>query len=63
MLDRAISGYISYVFQEKPDLKEQFAGFTYYPNTVSFGNATNSGAPVLFGGYEYRPEEMSRRAD
>ena len=63
MLDRAISGYIPYIFHEKPELKEQFAGFTYYPNTVSFGGSTNSGTPAIFGGYEYTPEKMNRRAD
>ena len=52
-LDRAISGYIPYIFHENPDLKEQFAGFTYYPNTFSFGPGTTSAARAEFGGYEY----------
>lgn len=63
MLDRAISAYIPYFFQEKPELAQQFDGFTYYPNTLSFGGHTNMGAPALFGGYEYTPEEMNRRSD
>lgn len=62
MLDRAMGEYIPYLFQEKPELKEQFAGFTYYENTVSFGGATNFGIPTLFGGYEYTPVEMNKRA-
>ena len=62
MLDRAISGYVPYLFQEKPELRQQFDGFTWYPNTLSFGNATNTGSPALFGGYEYTPEELNRRA-
>lgn len=62
MLDRAISGYIPYLFEEKPILKEQFAGFTYYPNALSFGRVTNYGAPPIFGGYEYTPVEMNRRS-
>ena len=61
MLDRAISGYIPYLFQENPQLQEQFSGFVYYPNTISFGGFTNLGAPGLFGGYEYSPVEMNRR--
>ncbi len=61
MMDRAISAYLPYLFQENPVLQEQFAGFTYYPNTVSFGPYTNMGIPALFGGYEYTPEEMNRR--
>ena len=63
MLDRAISGYLPYLFQEKPELREQFDGFVYYPNTVSFGGYTNVGSPGIYGGYEYTPLEMNRRSD
>ena len=63
MLDRAISAYLPYLFQEKPELEKQFAGFTYYPNTLSFGPGTTVGAPGLFGGYEYTPAELNARAD
>ena len=61
MLDRAIGSYIPYLFQEKPELAEQFDGFTYYSNTVSFGGFTNFGTPPLLGGYEYTPVEMNKR--
>ena len=61
MLDRAIGGYLPYFFNEKPELKEQFAGFTYYPNTISYGGSTNFGTPALLGGYEYTPVEMNKR--
>lgn len=61
MMDRAISGYIPYMFREKPELQEKFAGFTYYPNTISFGGSTNFGSPALFGGYEYTPSEINKR--
>lgn len=61
MLDRAMNEYIPYLFAEKPELKKLYAGFTYYPNTISFGAYTNFGTPALFGGYEYTPEEMNRR--
>ncbi|MDE5872336.1 MAG: hypothetical protein K2H07_00315, partial [Lachnospiraceae bacterium] len=63
MLDRGMGAYIPYLFNEKPELMQQFAGFTYYPNTISFGNSTNFGAPTLLGGYEYTPVEMNKRAD
>ena len=62
-LDRAIGAYIPYFMQEKPELREKLAGFTYYPNTASFGLYTNFAAPALYGGYEYTPEEMNKRAD
>ena len=63
MMDRAISGFFPYMIEEKPILKKQLAGFTYYPNTISYGNTTMVGAPGIYGGYEYTPEEMNRRDD
>lgn len=63
MLDRAMGLYAPYIFNEKPELKEQFDGFTYYSNVVSFAGNTNHGAPALFGGYEYTPVEMNKRDD
>ena len=62
MLDRAIGPYIPYLFDENPGLMKEFAGFTYYPNSVSFGTSTNFGTPGLFGGYEYTPENMNKRS-
>ena len=61
MLDRAMGTQAPYIFNEKPELSEQFDGFTYYPNTVSYGVATNFGSPALYGGYEYTPERMNER--
>ena len=61
MLDRAVGTQVPYIFNEKPELKEKFDGFTYYPNTISYGPQTNFGAPVLYGGYEYTPEKMNER--
>ena len=63
MLDRALGEYIPCIFSEKPELVEKFDGFTYYPNTISFGGATLYGAPALVGGYEYTPVEINRRTD
>ncbi|MBO4687565.1 MAG: membrane protein insertase YidC [Clostridiales bacterium] len=63
MLDRGISSYIPYMFQEKPELAEQFSGFTWYPNTLSFGMRTVVAAPALFGGYDYTPLEINRQDD
>ena len=61
MLDRALGAQVPYIFNEKPELEEKFDGFTYYPNTISFGAYTNFGSPALFGGYEYTPERMNER--
>lgn len=63
MMDRAISRFVPYIFQEKPELREQFDGFTYYPNTLSYGAFTNFGVPAVYGGYEYTPEQMNQRTD
>ena len=63
MLDRAVGGFVPYLMNEKPELQEQFTGFTWYPNTLSYGIHTNIGTPPLFGGYEYIPDEIQARAD
>ncbi|MDE6025183.1 MAG: YidC/Oxa1 family membrane protein insertase [Lachnospiraceae bacterium] len=63
MLDRGMGAYIPYIMNEKPEIMEQFAGFTYYANTVSFGGGTIFGIPGIMGGYEYTPVEMNKRAD
>lgn len=63
MLDRAMGQQVPYILNEMPQLREQFAGFTYYDNTISFGGYTNFGAPALLGGYEYTPVEMNKRSD
>ncbi len=62
MLDRAMGSYVPYIFNEKPELEEQFAGFTYYSNAISHGGYTNFGTPGLLGGYEYTPVEMNKRS-
>ena len=62
-LDRAINNYLPFFFAEKPELYQSFDGFTWYPNTVSFGIQTPVAMPSLMGGYEYTPFEMNARAD
>lgn len=62
MLDRAIGGYVPYIFDELPEMKQTYEGFVYYANTVSHGPYTIFGAPGLFGGYEYTPDEMNKRS-
>jgi YidC/Oxa1 family membrane protein insertase len=61
MLDRAIGSYFPLILEERRELEEAFSGFVYYPNTVSFFRATNLGAPPIFGGYEYTPENLQKR--
>ena len=61
MLDRAVGAFVPYIMNEKPELLEQFDGFAWYPNTLSYGYHTNIAAPALFGGYEYTPDGMEQR--
>ena len=63
MLDRALGQTVPYIFNEKPQLKEQFEGFTYYENTVSFGGYTVFASPSMLAGYEYTPVELNKKDD
>lgn len=63
MVDRGAGEYVPFIFNEKPELKEQFDGFTYYSNTISYGAHTNFAVSAIYGGYEYTPVEMNRRDD
>ena len=62
MLDRAIGSLVPYIFNEQ-DLYSSYDGFTFYPNTISHGIATNLASPELYGGYEYTAEAMNARDD
>ncbi len=61
MMDRAIGSYFPYIMKQRPELVEQFKGFTWYPNSISLGGKTNYGSPGVFGGYEYTPVEINKR--
>ena len=61
MMDRMVGYYIPYIMYEKPELLDSWDGFTYYPNSISYGTATNVGSPALYGGYDYRPEKINER--
>ncbi|MBP8969173.1 MAG: YidC/Oxa1 family membrane protein insertase [Lachnospiraceae bacterium] len=63
MLDRAMGPAIPYILNERPDLMEEFDGFTFYHDTISFGGYTNFAMPSVFGGYEYTPYNMNARSD
>lgn len=63
MQDRYFSPLIPEILKNNPELNEQLDGFVWYPNTVSFGKLTMIGTPGIFGGYDYTPFEINRRAD
>jgi len=58
MLDRALSGFCSVIFSEKPELHRSWSGFTWYPNCAAFSGWTLFGIPSLTGGYSYTPPNM-----
>ncbi|MCQ2597748.1 MAG: YidC/Oxa1 family membrane protein insertase [Treponema sp.] len=61
--DRFIGAYVPVIFEEKPELKEKFSGFTFYPNTASYGGCTLIASPAMFGGYDYVPENIMNRSE
>lgn len=61
-LDRAINSFLPVIVEQFPDLAHQYAGFVYYPNTVSYGAYTLLGAPPMMGGYEYTPDRINERS-
>ena len=63
MLDRACGYLVPYIFDELPYLEDQFDGFTFYPNTVSFGSYTKTATPAMFGGYDYTPQAIASDSD
>ena len=61
MLDRALGSMFPYFAAEKPELLDQYAGFTCYTNVISHGGFTNFCIPSVYGGYEYTPVELNKR--
>ena len=62
-IDRAQARYIEPLFEECPELYEEFSGFTFYNNCLSMNGHTLLGSPPCYGGYEYTPEAMNARKD
>lgn len=60
-LDKAVNAFFPIIMEKNPELKKNYEGFVYYPNTLSFYCHTILGAPPIFGGYEYTPIEMNKR--
>ena len=62
-LDRGINSFIPRILQQYPELQDSFDGFTWFKNTLSFGDFTTTGGPAMLGGYEYSPEKINERKD
>ena len=63
MMDRFFMPFVERCFDEEPELKEQFDGFVFYKNTVSFAPRTMTGSVGIFGGYSFTPWEINLRTD
>lgn len=63
MLDRIDAKLFKENCKAFPELTKSFEGFTYYPNTLSYGFFTLWGSVSLFGGHEYTPEKINARAN
>lgn len=61
-LDRGISSLFPVILNDF-GLEDSFAGFTYYPNTLSFSTHTSVASPAMMGGYEYSLENINARGD
>lgn len=62
-LDRASGFGLPYIMKLIPSLDTSLDGFTWYPNTISFGTNTLFGMPAMMGGYEYRPLQINERSE
>ena len=58
ILDRGSPEFGNLVLDRFEDIKKEFDGFIWYPNTVAFGVATIGSIQALYGGYEYAPFEL-----
>jgi YidC/Oxa1 family membrane protein insertase len=61
--DRAQGTAMMTALEKWPFLTEALDGFTFYPNTLSFGGCTVTGVPAMLGGYDYTPLAINRRKD
>ncbi len=62
-LDMFTGGHVQDLFAQRPDLRERFAGFTWYPDTVSLGSVTTVSAPSIYGGHAFDPDNMNARPE
>ncbi len=62
-LDMFTGGHVGDIFAQNPDLAKRFAGFTWYPDTISVGNMTSASTPSIFGGPAYTPVQMNARPE
>jgi YidC/Oxa1 family membrane protein insertase len=61
ILDMFPGGFIEPLFNNNPTYKTAFAGFVWYPDTLSVCNLTYHSVPVMNAGWQYTPEQLNER--
>ena len=59
-LDRFAGALLPMILDEKPEFKNIYSGFIFYPNTISYYRYTVLGYPPMIGGYEYTPFALDK---
>ncbi len=59
VLDMLQGWYLKKMLSDNPELKQDFNGFTWYPNTISITNYTSSSAPSILAGFDYTPDKLN----
>ncbi|CRF33180.1 inner membrane protein [Brachyspira suanatina] len=59
ILDRGNPEFGNIAFERFKDIKDEFDGFIWYPNTTALGGGTFGSIQALYGGYEYAPFELN----
>ena len=57
--DMFSGGYMERIFQECPEYREKFSGFTWHRNMLAAATETATSMPSIFAGEEYLPLAMN----
>ncbi len=60
VIDAAQGWYMHDFVEEDPSLKDDFSGFTYYPNIMSMGNYTYASVPSMMCGNKYSIANLNK---
>ncbi len=52
--------YMKKILEENPELKKEFKGFVWYPNTLSVSSITLSSIAPILGGYDYTIDKLNK---
>ena len=61
MLDEFQGNIFADIIEKHPEIKQQFSGFTYYPNTLSHGSTTWKSIGAIAGGPDFQMQYMPQK--